>query len=83
MLLPVIGRGGLRPQLSGFSCGGPLVMATIVPSLPCFHTFSAVTETSLIASLLRQHPINLLNKVRSLAVLFVENQGGGWGRDPR
>lgn len=54
-------------------------MATIVPSLPRFHTFSAVSETSLIASLLRQHPINLLNKVHSLAVLFVENQGAGGG----
>lgn len=59
-------------------------------SLPCFHTFSAVTETSLIASLLRRHPINLLNKGRSPAVLFAENRedlvrphwklkGGNWG----
>lgn len=43
-------------------------------SLPCFHTFSAVTETSLIASVPRQHPINLLNKSRSPAALFVENR---------
>lgn len=43
-------------------------------SLPCFHTFSAVTETSLIASLPRQHPINLLNKGWSPAVLFAENR---------
>lgn len=61
-------------------------------SLPCFHTFSAVTETSLIASLPRQHPINLLNKGCSPAVLFAENwedlvrphwkakgEGGNWG----
>lgn len=45
-------------------------------SLPCFHTFffSAVTETSLIAALPRQHPINLLNKGRGPAVLFAENR---------
>lgn len=54
-------------QLVGSSDNG-------LSSLPCFCTFSAVTETSLIASLLRQHPINLLNKVHILAVLFAAKQ---------
>lgn len=75
MLVAVIDSGAWKPQLSQFSCSSRLLTVTMVSSLPCFLTSSAVTETSLIASQLRQHPINLLNKVCSLAVLFVENQG--------